>query len=237
MSLIGFFRISIRGAGTLLFAVFVLSSCQNKSDQHENHRVVSERSNDTLTQQVSEGGSEDRTIWQKPYEVIDLLGPIEDKIVADIGAGSGYFSFKLLRKAARVIAIDIEPGLIDLMNEEKSSYKTEMQIRFEARLAKPNDPMLRPKEVDIVFFSNTYSYLQNRVSYLKNLRNKFQSGGKEMIVDFKKKITSIGPDLDQRLAQGEVEKELLDAGYQILLSDDTTLRYQYIIIASIEGNK
>ena len=56
-----------------------------------------------------------------------------------------------------------------------------------------------------------------------------------MIVDFKKKITSIGPDLEQRLAQGEVEKELLNAGYQILLSDDTTLKYQYIIIASVEG--
>lgn len=235
MTSIGFFNLSSCRVGIVLFFVFTLAACQHKSDRHENHHVVSENSIDTLIHQVSEGGSEDRTIWQKPYEVIDLLGPIEDKIVADIGAGSGYFSFKLLRKAAKVIAIDIEPGLIDLMNEEKSSYKTEMQIRFEARLAKPNDPMLRPREVDIVFFSNTYSYLQNRVSYLKNLRNKFQSGGKVMIVDFKKKMTSIGPDLEQRLAQGEVEKELLDAGYQIILSDDTTLKYQYIIIAGLEG--
>mgnify|MGYP003513888378 CR=1 FL=1 len=51
----------------------------------------------------------DRTVWQKPYEVIHRLGPLEYLTVADIGAGSGYFSFRFIHEAARVIAIDIDP--------------------------------------------------------------------------------------------------------------------------------
>lgn len=54
-----------------------------------------------------------------------------------------------------------------------------------------------------------------------------------MIVDFKKKLTPIGPSQEERLAQSEVEQELIDAGYQLIISDDTTLQYQYIIVAKI----
>ena len=100
-------------------------------------------------------------------------------------------------------------------------------------MAKKNDPNLKTKEVDIVFISNTYIYLKDRVKYLKNLRDKLKSGGKVMIIDFKKKITPIGPSQDLRLAQGDVEQDLISAGFQIQLSDDSSLKYQYVIIAHL----
>ena len=55
-----------------------------------------------------------------------------------------------------------------------------------------------------------------------------------MIVDFKKKMMPIGPEMNSRIAQGDVEKELEDAGYVIEISDDTTLKYQYIIVAVLK---
>jgi ubiquinone/menaquinone biosynthesis C-methylase UbiE len=174
---------------------------------------------------------QDRTVWQKPYEVIQLLGSLEDKVIADIGAGSGYFAFRFLSEAGKVIAIDIEPELIQLMNQEKSFYKPELQKKFEARLASPNDPKILDKEIDIIFISNTYPLISNRIVYLKNLLPKFKSPGKLMIIDFKKLSTPFGPSLKNRLAQTEVEQELIKAGYKIILSDDSQLEYQYIIIA------
>ncbi|MBK7695029.1 MAG: methyltransferase domain-containing protein [Saprospiraceae bacterium] len=127
---------------------------------------------------------------------------LEDKVIADIGAGSGYFSFRFIHQAKKVIAIDIEKELIDMMNAEKTYYKPEIQERFEARLATPMDPKLNKGEVDIVFLSNTYSYIKQRSTYLRNLKDKFKPGGRIMIVDFKKKMTPMGPDLEHRLAQG-----------------------------------
>jgi ubiquinone/menaquinone biosynthesis C-methylase UbiE len=173
----------------------------------------------------------DRTIWQKPYEVIHLLGSLEGKTIADIGAGSGYFAFRFVHEAGKVIAIDIEPDLVEMMNQEKKYYKPEIQNKFEARLATPDDPKINPGEADFIFISNTYTLISNRVEYLKKLRNKFQVGGKIMIVDFKKKLTPIGPTQNNRLAQSEVEQELIDAGYELVFSDDRMLEYQYIIVA------
>ncbi len=181
----------------------------------------------------------DRTIWQKPYEVIHLLGSLEDKTIADIGAGSGYFAFRFVHEAGKVIAIDIEPELIQMMDQEKRYYKPELQNKFEARLATPDDPKLNPGEADFVFISNTYTLIKNRVNYLRNLKNKFKSDGKIMIVDFKKKLTPIGPKQKNRLAQSEVEQELIDAGYELLFSDDRMLEYQYIIVAQpiVDGRR
>ncbi|MBK7225122.1 MAG: methyltransferase domain-containing protein [Saprospiraceae bacterium] len=169
----------------------------------------------------------------KPYIIIELLGDLSNQVIADIGAGSGYFSFRFVHKSKKVIAVDIEKELVDMMIAEKSYYKQEIQNKFEARLAQADNPNLEDNEIDIAFIANTYPYISNRIQYLKKLRSKFKANGKIMIVDFKKKLTPIGPSQEERLAQSEVEQELIDAGYQLIISDDTTLQYQYIIVAKI----
>lgn len=195
------------------------------------------KSHDTHSMDESEDSDQDirdRTVWQKPYEVIHLLGSLDGKTIADIGAGSGYFAFRFIHEAEKVIAIDIDDDLIKLMNQEKQFYRQELQQRIETRLATKDNPMLKDNEVDFIFVANTYPYIGNRVAYFRRLIPKFKPGGKLMIVDFKKKGTPIGPSQKNRLAQSDVEQELIDAGYKIKLSDDLRLEYQYIIIASPE---
>ncbi|MCC6816963.1 MAG: methyltransferase domain-containing protein [Saprospiraceae bacterium] len=218
--------------------IYLIFSCRNVSNSVSSDILNSDSLKPLLKNtevKIIEDEKElkDRTIWQKPFEIIEMLGPLDGKVIADIGAGSGYFSFKFVQTAQKVIAIDIEEDLIQLMNDELNYYKPEIRNKFEARLAKKNDPNLKTKEVDIVFISNTYIYLKDRVKYLKNLRDKLKSGGKVMIIDFKKKITPIGPSQDLRLAQGDVEQDLISAGFQIQLSDDSSLKYQYVIIAHL----
>lgn len=211
--------------------IFSLLSCtQNGSEQtKKNEGQEAEVNLETEPADMEE--SRDRTVWQKPYDVIHMIGPLAGKTIADIGAGSGYFSFRFVHEAEKVIAIDIDQELIGLMNQEKMFYRQEIQNRIEARLAEPDDPNLKDREVDVVFLSNTYPYIKNRIQYLKNLIPKFKPGGKIMIVDFKKKLTPFGPSQKNRMAQSEVEQEIISAGYQLLLSDDLKLEYQYIIIA------
>ena len=84
-----------------------------------------------------------RDIWQKPESVIEMLGDIKDKTVADLGTGSGYFALRLLDKAAKVIAIDIDQASIAYLDTMKANYLPEdYKDKLDLRLAQPNNPNL-----------------------------------------------------------------------------------------------
>lgn len=169
-----------------------------------------------------------RAIWQKPDMVQGLFGDLSGKVVADIGAGNGFFTYRLAKDAAKVIAIEINQKVVDKLDEGTPEA---LKGKVETRLVEPNNPMLRPEEADAVLVVITYYLLDNRVSYLRKVRNGMASGGKLLICDFKKKQTTIGPDTEYRVPLYQVEQELLKAGFKILKSDDTTLEYQYIVLA------
>lgn len=172
-----------------------------------------------------------RDTWQKPGLVISLLGDLHDKTVADIGAGSGYFSFPLARVAKKVIAIDIDKEAISFMDSIKTQLPEDLKPKFETRLAFPNDPLLKPGEADNVIIVNTFAYISNRISYLQGIKSKMPQGGKLVVIDFKEMNTPVSPSPEYIIPMGTVQKELLAAGFKIADVDDASLEYQYIIIA------
>ena len=186
---------------------------------------------DQFKDEMSVYESADRVIWQKPDLVIQELGEVEGKVVADIGAGTGYFSRRIAYKGAKVIAIDIDPKAIQWMEEQKARFPIELQDRLVIRQAEPNDPKLKAQEVDLVLLVNTYSYISNRVPYFTRLKEAIRPGGDVIIIDFKKKETPFGPAIEERVDVGDVEKELKEAGYTLLKIDQESLEYQYIIKA------
>ena len=180
---------------------------------------------------VADFESKDRGIWQKPNMVISLLGDLEGKTVADIGAGTGFFAFRLTPMAKKVIAIDINRNLINVIDSVKVRLDERYRDRFETRLAKADDPLLRPEEVDAVVLVNTYGYIGNRVQYLKTLWKGISPGGRLLIIDFKKNNLPIGPPEEYKVSLSQVERELLSAGFSIGKVDQDALDYQYIILA------
>ena len=186
----------------------------------------------TFEERVATYEAKDRVFWQKPDLVIDRLGDLSQKTVADIGAGSGYFARRLASKAKHIIAIDIDEQFIQFMDSIKLvELPVEAQSRFETRLATPEDSKLRPEEADVVIIVNTYIYIPKRVEYLARLKQGLKKGGTIVIVDFKKKRMPVQTPPDElRLPLHQVENELEEAGYTWLASDDTSLDYQYIVI-------
>jgi len=91
--------------------------------------------------------------------------------------------------------------------------------------------MLEKSEVDIVLIVNTFMLIEDKVEYLKKLYPALRSDGRIVIVDWKKKTTPIGPAKNDRLAIGELQDMLKDAGFHEVSSDDATLEYQYIVVA------
>ena len=70
-----------------------------------------------------------RAEWQKPEKTIASLGPLDGKTVADIGAGTGYFSFPISKQAAKVIAIDIDKRFLDYIDAEKTDAENRRKYR------------------------------------------------------------------------------------------------------------
>lgn len=187
---------------------------------------------------IADYESKDRVIWQKPDMVISLLGDLEGKTVADLGAGTGYFAFRLVPKAQKVIGVDIDRRFIEFMDSVKVRLPKPYQDRFESRLAKPDDPMLQPEEADAVVMVNTYGYIENRVKYLQILSKGMSGGAQLLIIDFKKNSLPIGPEDEFKVAVTQVERELKAAGFNIRKIDNEALDYQYIVMAEkSETNK
>lgn len=181
---------------------------------------------------VSDYESKERAIWQKPDLVIALMGDLKGKTVADIGAGTGYFTFRLLPKAEKVIGIDIDKRFINFMDSVKVRLPEPYQKRFEARLGQVDNPRLQPSEADAVMIVNTYGYIDQRVSYLKNLADGMKTPSRLLIIDFKKNTLPVGPPPEYKVSTEQVKRELEEAGFNIEKLDIQSLDYQYIVIAS-----
>ncbi len=207
----------------------------NHDDKHSHdHHHHNSKKDDEFDKIIESLEDQRRVIWQKPGKVIDILGNIEGKVVADIGAGTGYFTFRLAHDAQKVIAIDIEPKFLAYIDSVKLKFPENIQNKIEVRLADVDNPKLNDKEVDIVILVNTYAYIENRIQYFKQLKEGLKSGAKLLIVDYKKRKIpeGQGPPDALKVSANEVETELEMAGYRLMETDDTTLEYQYIILVT-----
>ena len=174
-----------------------------------------------------------RDIWQRPSDVLDFLGDIEGKTVADIGAGTGFFSFRLLFRNAKVIAIDIDPKMIELIESFKQNLSLDLQNNITTRLALPADPKIRKDEAEVILIINTIGYIENRSVYLKNLYDKLPVNGQIMIVDFKSRQLPIdAPSQEFRVPLFQIENDLTKAGFEDINSNDSMLDYQYLVIGT-----
>ena len=184
-------------------------------------------------EQLVEGS--DRTAWQKPGTVIQTLGDLEEKVVADIGAGHGFFALRLARLADRVIAIDVTQENIDILASQRDLELPQGQRgRLEPRLAPYEHPNLAPEEVDAVLFVNTFYAIQS-ADYLRRVLPGMKPGARMVIVDWKDQSFEYEPPniipRSERIAIGETQDMLEEAGFRLVRSYDDALQFQYIVVA------
>ncbi len=166
-----------------------------------------------------------RDAWQRPDEVVRWLALAPDARVADIGAGTGYFSARLARvvPAGRVWAEDIEPTLVAHMN---ARFARESITNAFATLGTTEDPLLA-EPVDLVLVVDTYHHISNRPAFFQRVRSRLRPSGRLVIVDFRADAP-MGPPREHRLAPEVVARELREAGFAAGPSLDT-LPNQYVL--------
>lgn len=222
-----------------LFIVVVLFSCKERQPEPPPIPPVVDSTppRETIRTDIPELAPSllNRVAWQKPDLILEKIGPdLAGKVVADIGAGpTGFFSLKLAREGARVIAIDIDPAALSYIEKEKAKLDSTQQSLIQTRLARVDNPRLQKEEIDAILIVNTVAYLGNKQTYLANLKNNLKPGGRIVIVDFKMKRLpeQIAPPKSERIYIDVVEEYLYRAGYNNIQVDDQSLAYQYIITA------
>jgi SAM-dependent methyltransferase len=171
-----------------------------------------------------------RTEWQNPDLVLSLLGDLSGKTIADIGAGSGYFSFKLAKNAQKVIALDVDPNALEYIKEQKNVVG-DWSSNIEVRLTPPDVPNLLPEEADKVLIVNTYSFLPDKIKYLVRLRDGMKDGAQLVIIDFKAGDMPVGPSETFKQDPVDVVAALRAINLKDIKVDMERLQYQYIITA------
>jgi ubiquinone/menaquinone biosynthesis C-methylase UbiE len=166
--------------------------------------------------------------WQKPDQVVKALNLEPGSVVADIGAGTGYFTRRFAKAVVpggRALGLDIENSLVNYMKEDARKLNLK---NYEARVVKLDDPELEPRSVDVVFLCNTYHHIDNRNEYFKKVSKSLKPGGRVVIVDYYKRKMPEGAPPRHKLSKNAVVQEFKDAGYRLLRSHDF-LQYQYFL--------
>lgn len=167
-----------------------------------------------------------RDAWQRPDEVVAQLGLEGNEIVADIGAGTGYFTVRLAQKLpqGKVLAVELEQPMVEWIRKRAAESGL---TNVEAIVGEAADPKL-PPGVDLVLLVNTYHHIEERSDYFMRLRDKLSDGGRLAIVDFRMGKLPVGPPDPHKMSQHQVERELKDAGYELCGRYDE-LPYQYVL--------
>lgn len=170
-----------------------------------------------------------RDEWQKPQALVQALKLARGARVADLGAGTGYFSGYLSKSVGNegtVFAVDTEPNLVVHLRERAEHEKTPNVVPI---LASPDNPRLPAAGVDLVLIVDTYHHIDGRRDYFRRLHHSLTDNGRVAIIDWYKRELPVGPPPSHKLAREQVLEEMGAAGY-VLVEEPSVLPYQYFLI-------
>ena len=173
----------------------------------------------------------ERAEFQKPDQVMRTLEIRPGERVADVGAGSGYFTIPVAKAVGPegvVWAIDIAQEMLDHI-----AKRLEKEGLTNVRLVKvaKDDPELPPRGVDTILMVDTIHYVKDRAEYAKKLREGLAPGGRLVVIDYVPKPFEErpwGPLPEQQVSRETLDAEMAAAGFAVLRSHDF-LTEQYFV--------
>jgi len=221
-------RIAWLVVGVLLLPVITVAQDAAKRDQHEMHQL---HNDPTAYMNALEDPKRDE--YQKPHEVLTALRIKPGETIADIGAGSGYFTFRLAHfvgAKGKVYAVDVSPDMIRHINRRIRETKSENVISL---LADPDDPLLPDRSINRFFICDVWHHVENQSKYLALMKKMLKPGGEVVMIDFHKKELPLGPPLGMKIAREDLLKQMEGNGFK-LKTEHTFLPYQYFLVFTVK---
>lgn len=170
---------------------------------------------------------------EAPSKALDVLDLKPGMVVADIGAGSGYYASRMAQRvgpSGRVYATDIQQGMIDLLERR---IRAEGLGNVTTVLGAMDDPKLPANAIDLAIMVDVYHELQQPQIFLQRLKATFKPGGRLVLVEFRKEDPKV-PILEvHKMSVAEVKQELEAEGYVLERVIDV-LPWQHILVLTVK---
>ena len=177
----------------------------------------------------------DRDAWQEPERIMDSLGITSGTMVADVGAGGGWFTIKLASRVGPeglVYAEDIQREMIESINRRVNRANLS---NVETIIGTSNNPKI-PTPVDAVLMVDVYGEVEDPVTLLRNVIPQLKKGGRIGIIEHRLDGGGPGPPIQDRVAPETIIAAAEAVGLQLVRHDDS-FRYQYLLIFVENNNK
>lgn len=171
----------------------------------------------------------ERESEEAPSKALAALDLEPGMVVADIGAGSGYYTSrmsKLVGAAGRVYATDIQPGMIELLTRR---IQAEGLTNVTPVLGRMDEPTLPPASIDLAIMVDVYHELQSPQLFLQRLRGVFKPGGRLVLFEFRKEDPQVPILQVHKMSVAEVKMELEAEGFMLDQVIDV-LPWQHIVV-------
>jgi SAM-dependent methyltransferase len=170
----------------------------------------------------------DRVKWQKPDEVVKALALKGTETVVDLGAGSGYFTFRLSNALpkGKVIAIDAQPEMVRHVHRKVVSEKI---ANVRAQVATSDDPKL-PIDADLVFVCDVLLHVKQKPEWLKAVHAQMRVGARLVLIDFREGKLPEGPPEKMKVPKADVVRMCKEAGFALKDDKKDLLPYQQFLI-------
>ncbi len=178
-----------------------------------------------------------RNVWLPPDAVIQQLGLRADDVVADVGAGTGYFALPLsnvVRGRGKVIAVDFQPAMLERIRAKLSTMDAPTNIELVVGSATATG--VREKSVDLVFMANLWHELDDYSAALDEAQRILKKGGRLAIIDWRTDLPSPpGPPAHHRVSLEAAIRTLTGSGWGILSSGPVGL-YSHFVVAVLPNS-
>jgi precorrin-6B methylase 2 len=170
----------------------------------------------------------DRLREEAPDTVIKALGLKPTDVVADIGAGTGYFTFRLqpLVPQGKVLAVDIQPEMIEILDDFKQKYNTP---NVETVLGTAENPNLSPASVDLALLVDAYHEFDAPAEMMSAIVTALKPEGRVVLVEYRGENPLIAIKPLHKMTQKQVKKEMAAVGLTWLETQED-LPSQHILI-------
>jgi ubiquinone/menaquinone biosynthesis C-methylase UbiE len=148
--------------------------------------------------------------------------------VVDVGAGSGYFTFRFAKALpkGRVVATDIDPEMIRHIHHK---VLIEGVVNVEAVLADPKDPRVDPR-ADVVFVADVLHHVDGREAWLAKIFSEMKAGARLVLIEFKEGKLPQGPPESVKIPKAQLTAMVRTAGFVSRADDPRLLPYQTFLV-------
>jgi ubiquinone/menaquinone biosynthesis C-methylase UbiE len=156
-----------------------------------------------------------REIEELPETALEKIGIREGQTVADVGAGSGYFTVRLATRvgaSGKVYAVDVQPEMLAIIRKRIGSLNL---TNVEPVLGSESDPKLPPKALDLILMVDVYHELSQPQRMLRKMRAALKDDGRLVLLEYRKEDPHIPIRLEHKMSVAEAKQELEAEGFRL----------------------